>query len=196
MHYTKLATLAAVCLFDISLCMAEVYEWKDERGIRHFASRPDHQGSKPADLPPIMREKSLRARIDLPAPATSACEGKGGINCEAGPDNDGSVICADGSLEATARFRQHCFTARLTINEMSEVDESGNALIYIRNEKGIAAKGTKVIFTRENGEILEAQGPLEIAPLGLEEFRLTGLIPLLEALTPGNLRVECENCGG
>lgn len=34
-----------------------------------------------------------------------ACSGHGGVNCAAGPDSDGSVICNDGWRDSSVRYR-------------------------------------------------------------------------------------------
>jgi len=177
---------------SIAVVRADVYDWVDEKGIRHFSSSKPTEEAAPSKLPPIMREKSLRAR---PAPmAAATCIEHGGVHCEAGPDVDGSVLCHDGFAEATARFRFECFTAKLSVSEISPIAPNGSARIYIRNEKGVAADAPKVVVKTAAGDVVEAVGPNQIAANGLEEYLLQGLIPDIDSLPPGSITLTCKNC--
>lgn len=39
--------------------------------------------------------------------SSGACSGHGGVNCAAGPDSDGSVICNDGWRDSSVQY--HCY---------------------------------------------------------------------------------------
>lgn len=37
--------------------------------------------------------------------SAGACSGHGGVNCSAGPDSDGSVICVDGFRDSSVQYQ-------------------------------------------------------------------------------------------
>lgn len=97
--------LCLTCIIAIEEVVAieEVYEWQDSKGVRHFSTSSPHPESIPAKLPPIMREKEVKAQLRL-----EGCDNHGGVDCVAGSDEDGSAICKDGYRDPVTEFVKVC----------------------------------------------------------------------------------------
>jgi Domain of unknown function (DUF4124) len=96
--------LAIFCLgFSLTATADPVYRWEAPNGSVHYSSKPPHQGAKPADLPPIMK-----GDIKLSKTYFISCDQHGGLNCNAGADQDGSVICNDGFKNSSLRHKKVC----------------------------------------------------------------------------------------
>jgi hypothetical protein len=173
---------------------AQVYKSVDADGNVRYTSSPPQKGAKPADLPQIMRSEVKLATTPL-----KTCDQHGGVNCQAGADKDGSVICYDGFTEATARFRFTCSTAKLAISDVSELTDSGGFTVFIRNSKSVAASQASVIFKPKSGGEVKLKGPAEIEPFGVAEFTYEPPRGKEESLALGKptlaeLDILCANC--
>lgn len=194
-HFQKLTLaviLVAACHVVVpGISAAQVYKWTDNSGITHFSSSKPHENAKPADLPPIMREK-----VKEIASTGEICKAHGGINCEEGPDTDGSVICYDGYRETPERFQFRCKSAKITISDISNStsDHEGEFSIWIRNEKDVEAQDVLVELLNPDGTNLVAEGPQAIAPLEMAEYKLKNIDA---TQTPSKAQIEatCANCG-
>ena len=184
-----LAVLAAPPAVD-----SQVYKTIDKDGQVHYSSVPPQKGAKPAELPKIMR-----AEVKLTEKRIETCERHGGVNCQAGADQDGSVICYDGFTDATARFRFSCSTAKLEITEVSNLSESGGFTVFVRNSKSVKAAESAVIFKPQGKKEVKLLGPTEIEPFGVAEFVYEppkGKEESLALSKPSlaELDVVCANC--
>lgn len=184
---------AALCFFTGSL-NAQVYKWEDKDGTIRYSSTPPKKGAKPAELPRIMR-----AEVKLTDKKLETCDKHGGVNCQAGADHDGSVVCYDGFTEATARFRFSCSAAKLEISEISGLRDSGGFTVFVRNAKSVAASQAAVTFKPEGGGEVKLLGPDEIEPFGVAEFiyePAKGKQDSLALSKPSvaNIAVACANC--
>ena len=167
---------------------APIYTWKDKDGTVHYSSKPVEKGAKEAKLPPIMR-----GEVKLTTSQLTTCDKHGGVNCQAGPDGDGSVICFDGFTSASTRFRFTCQTAKLEIADIIQEEESSAFKVLIRNSKSVVAVQPQVVFKPEHGARAALKGPKEIEGYGVGEFVYNGPNSVSE---PGiaNLDINCQNC--
>jgi len=184
---------ALVFLTPLS-AIAQVYKSVAADGSVRYTSKPPQKGAKPADLPQIMRSE-----VKLSTTQLKTCDQHGGVNCQAGADKDGSVICYDGFTEATARFRFTCSTAKLEISDVSDLTNSGGFTVFVRNSKSVAASQASVIFKPKTGGEVKLQGPAEIEPFGVAEFTYEPPRGKEESLasakpTLAELDLLCANC--
>ncbi len=173
---------------------APIYKWKDNNGVTHYSSKPSSPQAKPADLPKIMK-----AQFKLKEAEIQSCKAHGGVNCKAGADKDGSVICYDGFSEASTRFIFSCSSPKLEIADISEPDRDGNFTVFIRNTTSVDARGTEVFYA---SKLLERKtrldGPSAIEPFGVAEFYFQpdnlkkGQVPKL--IASAEIKLTCENC--
>jgi hypothetical protein len=169
----------------------DVYRWVDKAGLVHYTSKPPTKDSKPADLPPLLREGARPVKIEL-----ASCDKHGGVNCQAGPDKDGSVICLDGFTEATARFRFTCNSPKLQVSEISELDKDGQFRVTVRNTKSVQADKPVVAFNLPSGEKVNLDGPSKIEPYGNGDFvfKPKNKAVLASKAKPEQLVLSCFNC--
>lgn len=172
----------------------QVYEWTDPKGTRHFSSEKRGEQFKIAVLPPLHREKSVKG-IEKKGPsgekALVGCHDHGGINCQAGADGDGSVVCLDGFRDAAAPFRFFCFMPKLAVSEVIPGKEPGTASIVVRNESGVAAIKPVITFPSSFGSP-KISGPDSIPPREVGEFLVLGITG---APSSGEVSISCQNCG-
>jgi hypothetical protein len=183
--YTVLVTLPLSVRAE-----SKVYKSVDKNGIPSYFSQKPNESAKPADLPPIMRERMGPKPIQL----TSSCTSHGGISCENGIDTDGSVICSDGFKDAAARFQFRCEVTKLTMTEVSPPSVGGDLKVWIRNEKDIQAKDVSVSVKNADGALVTAEGPPQIAPSELAEYTFHNL-QLNKAYSSEEVDISCANCG-
>lgn len=177
------------CSVPLSDACGQVYKRTNEQGITEYTSYPPAADSTPIALQPIDRfsVKGIRP--------IEGCNTHGGIDCVAGADTDGSIVCRDGYRDATARFAELCSSARLELASL-DVKEQGVLSALIRNTKPVAAAQVAVLLDRDDGSTARLEGPTEIEPFGSAEFLLPGREPWKQetALTRARISIECENC--
>ncbi|MFM1847116.1 MAG: hypothetical protein RL417_590 [Pseudomonadota bacterium] len=191
--------LAALTSFALVFCLgsignAQVYKTVDKDGNVQYSSTPPAKGAKPADLPKIMR-----AEVKLTEKRLETCDKHGGVNCQAGADADGSVICYDGFTEASTRFRFSCSTAKLEISDVSDLTKSGGFTVFVRNSKSVKAAEAALIFKPNGGQEIKLNGPTEVEPFGVAEFVYEPPKGKEESLalakpTLAELDLMCANC--
>lgn len=170
-----------------------VYKWVDRQGITHYSSTPKERDAKIAELPPIMR-----GELKLPKMNLASCGEHGGVNCQAGTDADGSVICYDGFRDSSQRFLFTCNAPKLEISDISEITDDGAFTVFLRNSRSVEAKNPTVVVKTPSGNPLKLKGPSKIDPFGVAEF-LFGPDPSKTfSLKPsvGEVEVSCTNCPG
>jgi len=168
----------------------QVYRWTDDAGNPIYSSKQPDASVKPADLPPIMRERVSGTPLQL----TVSCTTHGGISCEKGADADGSVICADDFRDASARFQFRCAVTKLTLTELAPVTPGGELKVWVRNERDIQAEGVEISLTSPGGEKMKAEGPAEIAASELAEYTFRG-VKDASMISKDKMVVACANCG-
>lgn len=178
---------AVFCFY--SVCQAQgIYRSTDNQGKVTYSSKPSGAGSTPARLPKIAK---VPMKLEQNAPST--CTLHGGINCAAGADADGSVICFDGHRDAVSRYNFSCRQARVEITEVKEKTPGAEYIVYVRNSTGIQADSPLLLYMLPRSERREIKGPGAIAPYGVEEFTVTRG-PLDPAVNTTNLSATCNNC--
>ena len=165
-----------------------IYKWTDAKGETHYSTKAPSQDAKPATLPTVKKEK-LNPGSGLP----QGCANHGGMNCAAGPDTDGSVICLDSFRDAVNRFNFSCLEARLEITEIKEKVPGTEFSVFIRNTRGVEVQEPVVTYESQYREKITLSGPAKVDPYGVEEFKLT-IRPGLSKPTAANLTVSCLNC--
>jgi hypothetical protein len=169
---------------------SQVYRWTDEEGNPIYSSKQPDSAMKPADLPPIMRERISGKALQL----TASCTTHGGISCEKGADADGSVICADDFREASARFQFRCAVTKLSLTELSPITPAGELKVWVRNERDIQAEGVEISVNPPGGEKIKADGPPKIAASELAEYTFRG-VKDATVISKDKMVVACANCG-
>lgn len=186
-----LALVLCIVPAQDSAADSKVYRWTDDDGTVHYSSKPSNAKAKPADLPRIMRGEVKLTNVTL-----ETCEKHGGVNCQLGPDSDGSVICYDGYRNASARFRFSCQTAKLELNDIGKVQDDGSVKVFVRNSKSVKANDVAVVYEAENGVRARLKGPKEIDPLEIAEFEFkpdNGAV-LTSPPSIAELSLRCKNC--
>jgi hypothetical protein len=179
-------------LFVTPLAQAEgIFKWTDESGTTHYTTDEKAPGFQKAELPEINR-----ADVKLVTEPLLSCDGHGGIDCNAGPDKDGTVICGDGFTEANPIFRFSCSSPSLKIAELLDKLEDGSVKVLVRNSKSVAATKPQVLVREGSGKETVFAGPEEIAPFGVGEFILSPdkAKEVKQLLTMARIRVSCTNC--
>lgn len=134
----------------------------------------------------IRPDGSIEPYDDPLASIPQTCRRKGGVDCTKGADEDGSVICIDGSKDSAQKFSDECTTARITIVNEEIVGEE--KLVAVRNLSSVTAKGIEVSLSRLDRTKTRYEGPKEIEPFGVAEFRGR------KGNSYETLSVQCENC--
>ena len=170
---------------------APIYTWTGDDGVKHYSSKPLTKDAKVADLPPIMR-----ADVKVSQQKLVTCDSHGGVNCAAGTDTDGSVICYDGFREASNRFRFTCTSPKLEITDIANATKDGSFMVFVRNSKSVPADKPALSFSPHEGGAVLLDGPELIDPFGIAEFTF---IPkpgqeVLDTPEMAQLSVTCANC--
>ncbi|MBX7143590.1 MAG: DUF4124 domain-containing protein [Oligoflexia bacterium] len=181
-----------ICTAGASTALASpVYKWTDKEGKVHYTSTPPSKDAKPAQLPDI-----TRGEVKLVEQKLVTCDKHGGVNCQAGSDSDGSVICFDGFKGATARYRFTCNSPKLEIADISELGDNGAFTVFIRNAKSVEAQKPVVNVKPPEGKEVSLKGPETIPAFGVAEFQYIPASPdkKLPKPTVADVTVSCANC--
>ena len=207
MKRLRLLISISVCLNGMAGLAEEpsIFKWTDEAGRVHYSTSASHPEAAPASLPAIGREDIDSKISELRSNTPITCDSRGGVNCAAGADDDGSVVCADGFRDAEQRFRFACLEARLQAgrpelvygrNLQDKVNAPPSLRVVLRNLAGVKAEGIEVSFTGAGLKgRLNAVGPQSIDPFGLGEYEAP-----LAAVSAGpdpkkiHSKVYCKNC--
>jgi Domain of unknown function (DUF4124) len=214
--------LVVFILFFSKTSAQEIFQWTDEDGITHYSSKKEKQDAIKAKLPELGRENLNRKIEKLNQIIPETCDSHGGINCEAGADADGSVICFDDYRDSATTFLSMCTEVKLEISKIRYLDkddkpieykknrdpltklkEAEKFLLTVRNRSAIKAESVIIKLIIPDGariidEYSYASGESEIAPYGLAEYSFT-LKSIDRKVTPLDLsnviyKVTCENC--
>ena len=168
-----------------------VYKWTDKEGHVHYTTAAPSKDARPAELPPIMR-----GEVKLADKKLVTCDKHGGVNCQAGPDSDGSVICFDSFKEASARYRFTCDAPKLEISDIGTPDTNGVFSVFVRNAKSVEAQKMSVKIKLPDGLIVKLAGPDSIAAFGSAEYQYTPANKDSVILKPKHedLQLTCANC--
>ncbi len=184
-------TLLTALFVSTSSFADEIYKWVTPDGVTHYSSKKADERASLAKLPPINRGDYKIASI-----SGATCDKHGGVNCQAGQDVDGSVICFDGFDGASARFSFHCSSPKLRISDISDPDAIGRVSVFVRNDKSVLADAPTVTFTTGEGAKLNLKGPKEIPPFQMAEFTMISGAIAKSGQKPSSsqFNVTCKNC--
>ncbi len=183
--------IALILIILSSLANAEVYKWTDSNGTVHFSTTKKVQNAKVANLPQITKGEIKLGHLKL-----VSCDSHGGVDCEAGPSDTGSVICMDGFTQSSAIYRFTCNSPKLKITDVSDLDKSGLFSVTLRNAKSVIAKNTVVTMDIPQKGLVTLEGPKEIGAYGIGEFKLPQQFASSVIIQPTavDLEVDCANC--
>lgn len=170
----------------------EIYKWKDAQGNVQYSSKKPNPNAKPAKLPELMRGEFQTVARGV------TCEKHGGIDCNAGADQDGSVICSDGFKDGTSRFIFACNSPKLTIADISDVTPEGSFKVFVRNGSSVKAQQLVVELALDNSSKLKLQGPAEVDGYGMGEYYFMPPSPEQKPRSKPSqaaITVTCGNCG-
>lgn len=181
-----------ICSFENTALADPIYQGQDSKGRTIYTSKPSTSGAAVADLPPIQHQAAGQQNV----PALYTCQPHAGIDCKAGADQDGSVICRDAFRDAAARFQDHCSQARLEIGDITAKGSNGAFSVLIRNNSAVDAQDVTVSYRPKLGRRVDLNGPDVIEAFGAAEFEYTPAERLLYGVKPiaAQLMLECLNC--
>lgn len=178
--HSLLVCLMVIMAAPLAAQAEPLYRSVDERGVVRFSATPPSLSATPAKLPELSRLSPKESGVT----GRESCRRHGGINCGAGADEDGSVICRNGFRNSLERFAFTCTTARLTIVE--EIPGPPRRVI-VRNTSGVTATNPRLSLAPGKGATVE-EAPTAIEPYGIGEF-LIAPTPL-----PRGASVSCDQC--
>ena len=189
--YLSLVFSVIVASLPAPLKADPIYSWKDAQGTTHYSSKPVGKDAKLADLPPIMK-----AEMKIPQSALTTCAKHGGVNCQAGTDTDGTVICYDGFRGSMERFAFTCNAPKLEVADVSEVSTDGSFSVFVRTARGVLATAPEVSVNSITGKQFKLLGPDSIEPFALAEFSFgpDPKRPFIQKPTVAQVEVQCMNC--
>lgn len=199
-------TFSSLLISPQIIIAEDVYTWTDEQGNVHYSNDANKENASKADLPQIEKQDFKEKIKDLQNLANQTCLNRGGVNCEAQKDVDGSVICMDGFTESAEMFDELCLEPRLSAEIILPPKKPNKKLSYypirvqVRNNTGIKAKGVTISIlllkhlSEESRYTLTLEGPQEIEPFGTLEYTYSGKNIEERILRKGNIRIHCDNC--
>jgi hypothetical protein len=188
-----IAFLLLTYLFSSTLLSAspsEIYKETSESGQVIYTSKPYSNNSVKAKLPEIIRKTGSVKSKEL-----ATCVNHGGVNCQAGEDTDGSVICFDGFKDASSRYRFSCSKAKLSIVTY-EPKEDRYISIIVRNTLSVDAKEPYLYYRKKRGAQVKITGPNIIPAFAAEEFKFNHKELNIDPNTikKSDFMVNCRNC--
>lgn len=188
-------------LFSSSAFAEDIYKWTDATGKTHYSSKPQSKDAKIASLPQIMR-----GEVKVPPSQLISCKTHGGVDCQAGTDEDGSVVCGDGFKDSAQRYRFSCSAPKLEVSQITDRQQDGTYSIFVRNSRSVTAQAPSVVIRQPDGSKANLSGPKEIDAFGVAEFKYPNStstapkskaeIAMIDKPTFENIDINCRNCPG
>jgi hypothetical protein len=184
-----------------------ISSWTDEMGVRHFSSKKDKNAKEATQLPEIEKYDIDSSIETLEEVSKKTCINRGGVDCEAGPTDQGNVICADGFKGSIEKYKGTCTEIKLVssidIPEKSHASKLFKTIpiaVTVRNESRIEAEG--VIVKARFLESLESErrieylleGPDKIPAFGIAHYTFSGRLIDARIVRRGTTSVTCLNC--
>lgn len=215
MNYKVLSKTALFLVIPLSLlnslfnspCFSDdVYKWTDEQGKVHFSNEQKKVDAQKAELPQIEKENFEEKINDLKTLTNQTCLNRGGINCEAGKDSDGSVLCMDGFKDSAEIYDELCTEVKLTYEIVLPPKNKHKKLsfypikVQARNTTGINARDVSIKISllyhlaEDRRYLLTLEGPNEISPFGIAEYTYIGKNIDERILRKAHVQIQCKNC--
>ena len=190
-----------------------MYKYTDEFDNVHYSTKP-LEGAESEALPTIERENIDDRIRKLKDQTPPNCGDHGGVDCEKGADEDGSVVCHDGFDGATLRYSVSCSQVKLQLQPAIYLGLGGKPLeklprnstrptevigmqVALRNLSQGEAKGIRLYLMFPDRRRIEAAGPLTIEGFGVAEYSIALTEPLHRTpyyLSQAEVRASCNNC--
>jgi hypothetical protein len=165
--FISFSLVLALSLVATETSLSEaIYKKTNPDGKIEYSSKAHTPQHMPAKLPEIMR-----GEVKLPANSQVTCDKHGGVNCEAGADTDGSVICYDGFKDVLQRFKLTCLAPKLEIVSISKNEEDQGFTVTLRNLKQAEAKQVLVTAKTIQGSTIQLDGPTQVTLLGSADYK-------------------------
>lgn len=195
LNYKKAIFLITLSFFMIpvfNVSAQPVYRSTSPSGKSSFYT--SHQRShdqEPEKLPEIKRVDIKGATV-----VRQTCQRHGGVNCNAGKDNDGSVVCYDGFRGSEERFNFNCTTPKLEIIQISPDKSSTGFNVLLRNLTAVEASNVSVTFTPDSGGEFKLAGSLNIKGFESGEYSYMSSDRLHHIGPPdqSTIKIKCANC--
>lgn len=214
----KIITLFLFSFLSFPSCSSNAQDsvttWTDEDGVRHFTNTKvdivdpvESMTVESINLPDIKKYDSDSRTESLKEVAKKTCLNRGGVDCEAGPTEDGNVICGDGFKGSKEKYDGSCKEIRLVSS--LEVPNSGKpdkmflsvpVLAKVRNESRIEATNVRVtasfpesLSSDDRYELL-LEGPTTIPPFEIAQYTFTGKLIDVRLARRGTVKVKCSEC--
>jgi len=184
----------------------EIYTWTDSEGRNHYSNEAKDGDAKSVTLPDTERYNSDARIKELRKEAARTCLNRGGVQCSLGEDEDGSVVCSDGTKDSEESFKASCAEVKLLAELNRPKKRLSKQLLRIpvtatvRNQSSQEAKGVSVKVklpeTPNSDEHfgLELEGPTDIPAYGVGEYTFSGRLIDDRIVIKGVISVDCENC--
>lgn len=204
--------------FTKSASAQEIYQWQDSSGRTHYSNSPTHSSAERKKLPQVSRENIDEKIRQLKLKTPPNCGAHGGIDCQAGADKDGSVICTDGFKDALLPFRFSCLEAKLQAQFALQVVDKSMVLhaskeakqllpeavqafvLSVRNISDTAALNVSVTFLVNGKRPLIAKGPDKVEAFANADYILPltdlSLAPGISEIARTTFQLKCANCAG
>ncbi len=174
-----------------------VYRHVDSAGRVTYSTKPSAGADavKPAALPMIGRWEPRPAAQKEPT-----CENHGGVACDRGADDDGSVICLDSYKDSLMRFAENCELAKLSVlgDPQRNSDLPTEIKVTVKNDSAATANGVLASFILNKFDPpLLLKGPSVIEPFSVADYAVNTTIhelPMYRKLLATDIGLECGNC--
>lgn len=203
----KFVSVGLAMMFSLTTaCSQEIYSWTDEQGKTHYSNEAKDSTAKSVTLPDTERYNADQRIKDLKKETARTCLNKGGVQCSLGADEDGSVICSDGSKNSEESFKASCSEVKLIAELNRPKKRLSKQLLRIpvtatvRNQSSQDAKGVEVKVKFPNTPNadeyfdLKLEGPSVIPSFGIAEYTFSGRLIDDRVVIKGVISVDCENC--
>lgn len=189
-----------------NLIAQDIYTWTDAEGRTHYSNEAKDKSAKSATLPNTERYDSDKRIKDLKKEAERTCLNRGGVQCSLGEDQDGSVLCSDGSKDSEETFKASCSEVKLIAEIKKPKKRLSKQLLQIplnavvRNESSQDAKEVSVRVklpeTPNSDKFyeLKLEGPTNIPSYGAGQYTYSGKLIDDRVVLKGVITADCENC--
>ena len=183
---------------EFSFAEESVYKWTDKNGKVHFSTtKPKKNNAAPANLPQIKKVDMDQQIKRIKETTPRNCSARGGVDCESGPDKDGSVICLDGFKDSVLPFESKCGQAKLQVDSAKFSEDFSYLEVIIRNLSPVSAEGIQVLGRLKAKPRRRGVGPLKVEAYSVGEYKIpleTSVQRIAPSLRVYSYKIRCDNC--